>query len=252
MTDNLASKLPSKEEYEALPRWARTALAARCARRLQPLFAQHWPDALQDQARDFYQLISIAESSAESAKSMLDDVYPYIDYGNDGEDVHSTIHNAAMYAWETASCAGAEATGDFSGFGAIKFLPKADEAAAANGSLIAATVRDYLLLSEASKTEGWTDATSVPSEFFGPLWPNAAPKDWPDADSHSGKGVQQAIKLQIEVPEGIDEDELKRRIEELLLAASELHIAHGGSGLKLDTLEVWDTVGARVPEESPT
>src|SRR5437868_5117560 len=37
--------LPTEEEIGELPRWAQIAFAARCARRVLPLFVRNWPDA---------------------------------------------------------------------------------------------------------------------------------------------------------------------------------------------------------------
>ena len=39
------TKPPRKNDIAILPRWARVAFAARCARRVQPLFMTGWPDA---------------------------------------------------------------------------------------------------------------------------------------------------------------------------------------------------------------
>jgi hypothetical protein len=35
--------IPSEEEIKQLPRWAIVAYAARCARRVEPLFVFFWP-----------------------------------------------------------------------------------------------------------------------------------------------------------------------------------------------------------------
>src|SRR5438552_2221502 len=37
--------VPTQEEIEKLPRWARVAFAARCARRVLPAFKHFWPEA---------------------------------------------------------------------------------------------------------------------------------------------------------------------------------------------------------------
>jgi hypothetical protein len=39
--------------------------------------------------------------------------------------------------------------------------------------------RDLELLLETARAKGWTDATPVPPESFGPLWPDGPLKGWP-------------------------------------------------------------------------
>ena len=41
-------EIPTEKEIKQLPRWAQVAFAARCARRVQPLFSMFWPDAPQE------------------------------------------------------------------------------------------------------------------------------------------------------------------------------------------------------------
>ena len=40
---------------------------------------------------------------------------------------------------------------------------------------------DFQRLKEASKREKWTDLTGVAPDFFGPMWPNGLPRNWPAA-----------------------------------------------------------------------
>jgi len=60
-------EIPTKEEIEQLPRWARVAFAARCARRVQPLYVIAWPDAHKNHIRDIDAAITLAEEAAENA-----------------------------------------------------------------------------------------------------------------------------------------------------------------------------------------
>jgi len=49
---------------ERLPHWTRVAFAARCARRVQPLFAEAWPEAPQTRVAAVERAIALAERSA--------------------------------------------------------------------------------------------------------------------------------------------------------------------------------------------
>lgn len=57
-------KLPTREDIAKLPRWARVAFAARCARRALPLFKQHWPAAPDVHLRAVELAVSVAEHAA--------------------------------------------------------------------------------------------------------------------------------------------------------------------------------------------
>lgn len=51
-----------------LPHWARVAFAARCARHVQPLFTQLWPDASPEHAENIDLAIRLAEQSAATGQ----------------------------------------------------------------------------------------------------------------------------------------------------------------------------------------
>lgn len=53
--------VPDEQEISELPRWARVAFAAFCARRVQPLFGENWPDAPDKFGRAITRAIEVAE-----------------------------------------------------------------------------------------------------------------------------------------------------------------------------------------------
>src|SRR5688572_9068688 len=59
--------LPTKEEIERLPRWARVAFAARCARRVLPLFRGFWPAAPAEYAAAVERAVGFVEHAAAAA-----------------------------------------------------------------------------------------------------------------------------------------------------------------------------------------
>jgi len=54
---------------ERLPHWSRVAFAARCARRVQPLFAEAWPGAAPARVAAVERAIALAERSAAERRS---------------------------------------------------------------------------------------------------------------------------------------------------------------------------------------
>jgi hypothetical protein len=50
--------------------------------------------------------------------------------------------------------------------------------------------------------------------------------------------VDRKLILDIPIPPGATKDQVAAHIKEILLATSDLHIAHGGSGLKIDNVFV--------------
>jgi hypothetical protein len=61
-------KLPTKKGIAELPQWARVAFAARCARRVLPLFKHFWKDAPQKHVVAVTRAVELAERSAAEAK----------------------------------------------------------------------------------------------------------------------------------------------------------------------------------------
>lgn len=54
-----------------LPHWSRVAFAARCARRVQPLFAHAWPDAIPGRAGAVERAITLAEQSVAEERACV-------------------------------------------------------------------------------------------------------------------------------------------------------------------------------------
>ncbi|HLO39609.1 MAG TPA: hypothetical protein VK176_01200, partial [Phycisphaerales bacterium] len=80
MTTNPSSpqdepKIPTEDEIAALPRGARVAFAARCARRVQPLFTHFWPDAPRKHVEAIDNAITLAERRFEGSRSASVNVY---------------------------------------------------------------------------------------------------------------------------------------------------------------------------------
>lgn len=113
------------------------------------------------------------------------------------------------------------------------------------------------------------DSTALIQRTLGPLWPSGVPEGWPVSDdseassaesqavgahANSASSATQRLTIRLAVPSMEDtpqnREQLRQHIKELVKQASKVHIAHGGSGLKIDKLRAHVPVG--LPEGSPS
>lgn len=257
MSGEEATRPVTKEELQTLPHWAIVAFAARCARRVQPLYKIEW---LQTPNVDFGRLdraITISEQSAACAIIAV----PPDTVGNSyirTEGVQGISRVTAFAAYEAVSAVNAAAIAaaavtevdtTMAASDAIAFaaqaVAQAGEAFRRKNSIFShctlakeAMRRDFELLTFAAEAENWTNETPVPPEFFGPLWPDGVPDGWP-APVQSGSEPRK-LALQITVPEGTPAAEFEAAVASLIEAASRLHAAHGGSGLVVDDMRIYE------------
>ena len=212
--------IPSMKEIAKLPLWAQVAFAARCARRVQALFAQFWAAAPSEHVKAIDRAITLAEASAASPASASESVTAYAraaaTAAADASDARAGAHTATRAARAAATAAGAAAYVDASR---------------------AAIRRDFELLLELAKgREGvpaWTDETPVPPEVFGPMWAERAPGGWPPLKDDK---EPLHLKIEIAVPSGMDDAESKafnERVASFFAKLSGAHVAFGGTGLRL-------------------
>ena len=245
--------IPTKEEFSRLPRRAVVAFAARCARRVQPIFAA-WPGATQRHIVAVDRAISLAEAygaahaadvadvahaaahaaanaaahAAANAAANAADAYAAAKAAANAADAYLGAKLAAAYAADYAADAAANAADayDADAYDA----DDADDAAAAYANarepLIAAMRRDYDLLAQAAQQQHWTHDTPVPPTFFGPLWPNGQPPGWPHPE------IAQPSAIEIYLDPG---NASKQTLQEVFQALSNLHLAAGGLGLEFST-----------------
>jgi hypothetical protein len=194
MADDKSTNI-SRDEVFKLPRWARVAFAARCARRVQPLFVSQWPDTPDKHVQGVDNAITIAERSAHNARAAVGgiDATAFAADAVRVADDATIFAKAAAYAADTARAAATAALTVDDG-GAASAAAHAANAAlsaavlAARGSVytVRASIqvgpqirRDFELLSRLADSEKWTDCSPVPPEVFGPLWPDGEPHGWP-------------------------------------------------------------------------
>jgi hypothetical protein len=246
---------PTAADLKRLPRWARVAFAARCARRVQPNFL-NWRDGDSRSRYGVQAAIDYAESVG--AKSLVDQ--PHI---SDVEDAVSSAIGAAIYQSERAK-AGEKAAARLAAQGGaaakaafLDALVNLHDETDSNRSaeLTADAVaeasrvvditrdiwRDFDLLFELAAAEKWTDDTPVPPSVFGPMWPDGEP-EWAKPSDNAGPQESDSPSLEVYIDPGAASVET---IQAVFDALSDLQAAAGGLGLDFTP----DESGAIIAEE---
>ncbi len=232
MSEPDTNGLPTEEEIATLPRRAIVAFAARCARRVQPLFKAKWPGAREEgYCAAVDRAITLSEQIAATADA------------NAGTDTYLAA-NPAQHA--AANAAGAHAAHAAHAAEAAVDAAVGDHAANAHAAANAANdaggvgahaIRcDFELLRHAAAHLDWTDDTPVPPEFYGPLWPMGIPDGWPRPSEDELPEQPQVLKLEIATPVGMSKQESEAfdaKLVELFAAMTVADVRMGGNGLRI-------------------
>lgn len=208
-------ELITKSELRWLPRRACIAFAARCARRVQPLYAHFWPQATMSYQDAVDQAMEAAERYAFGVGDAV--TADIVHRANDAAYAAADQAHIAYAAAERAATAHAKAAhiaqaaplamagqaahaAHAAALAAYDALATYDAAAAAIAAAHTAAAADYVddnanvtrsalrramrvdfnRLAQTSRAESWNDETPVPPTFFGPLfWPEGVPEGWP-------------------------------------------------------------------------
>ncbi len=236
--------VPTAEEIRRLPRWAQVAFAARCARRVLPVFLRDWPAAPAHHASAVVRAVDAAELSAAAATAAGDAATRALDADAASSSATRSCCTAAAYAAAAAARAAAAAT--------AASYTAARAAAAARGAVLAqpgsreAILNDFRTLLARAAAENWTDDAPVPPTVFGPMWPDGPPPGWTDeaqpkhqAAPAAAANPQAARELIVRVlfRPGVTAKRIAHDLHKLYSALNEYHLAHGGSGLKADDFQ---------------
>jgi hypothetical protein len=174
--------IPARDEIAALPRGVRMAFAARCVRRVMPLYWHAWPAATAEHRAAVATAARVAERSdaddAERAAASFAAAAAADAAGRAGADAAFDVARAA-----------ARATAADTPFAAALAVRAAADALAHHATIrtplaryLRAIRRDYERITRLAAANGWTDDTPVPAAEFGPMWPTGAPDWWEVAD----------------------------------------------------------------------
>jgi hypothetical protein len=219
--------IPSKEELQVIPRWARVAFGARCARRVQPLIKPDFPGAAK-----YLEVTEAAIVMSERSAAAAEVDHSYVEddtvKGEGDSDFDAYAHDTAY-----AAAAAVDPLDDDHAAAARDAAIAASRAFPAFEDPLAVALRyDYQLLRDTAQREGWTDETPVPPQFFGPLWPFGAPQGWPLGVSEAGLAMPE-LTLEFDIPDDVDPDEADAAIGQIIQRLSDLHTAMGGNGLEI-------------------
>lgn len=235
---------PFEQKIRTLPRLAQVAFAARCARRVQPLFRYYWPEAPDDGLLAIDRAIDTAEQSAVNVWEVMSQLRAH----GDASSAFLAIAVAARNAAATATHAIARSAGYTAADAAAAAVvligksPPARMEGAADTALSAVKQAEPLILADfetlvrLARDNNWTNDTPVPQNVFGPMWPSGVPDWWPIKEPQSSS--DDGIVLEIEIPEDMDDADIAAHITMLVEDANRLHRALGGHGLKIDKLDV--------------
>jgi hypothetical protein len=178
-----------EQQLAALPRWAAVALACRCARRIQPLFAAGWPRVTTQRAARVDRAIQAAESAAakggtaiipRSAGNSANSVVHQASEAEEKGQAHSVASVAASAATYAALAAAEKNVSTRSSWisnavGCGHVYPAGPQLAKALDAEINCDLKRLL---QAARQQGWTDETAVSLDFLGPLWAKGEPPVW--------------------------------------------------------------------------
>ena len=175
-------RIPTTDELRHLPRRARAAYAARCARRVQPLFGNHLPEVDSKQVEAVEHAIRCAEEYAAGGGASVMPAASIAAAADDTarasascRDAYSAAHAASLAARTVADDDDAVSAAEAAAWAA----DAAGVALLAADSTTKAMWYDFSRLISAATEEKWTDKTPVPHSFFGPWWPTGKPSGWP-------------------------------------------------------------------------
>ncbi|MBP3956318.1 protein kinase [Gemmata sp. G18] len=178
--------IPTEEEIATLPRWARVALAARCARRVLPLYQHFWLAAPVEYVAAVARAIEVAECAAAFRLEIDDGA----EAGAQAAVGPAADFLPAYYVAEAAAyaaCAAFTPNAYFVARAAVAADDAVDAAYPVGGASILrrAVCVDLELLTSAVLSRRCSDETPIAPTFFGPLWPDSPPLGWPAEDAPS-------------------------------------------------------------------
>ena len=188
-------KVPQQEDLKKLHRWARVALIARTARRIQPLYLKGWPKA----PRKFLEAIEAAIAEGELAASQGKPTPDLNDAGLRAMDVYGESPDKLIqtadyidhvpYTASRVSFAGRESDGFFAADGlgdamwAVYYYARARKLPKLMNLVAKLVWNDFRTLEAAAKSNKWKGTSPVTPEVFGPMWPDGPPQGWPAASA---------------------------------------------------------------------
>lgn len=234
-------QLPSEEEIAELPRWARVAFAARCARRVLPLYSVADTARWKKHSRVLLDVLDLADDVSDSAKlsptlaKLKEDVNHIGVAGwTNSDDLTVNPDTLPSYwlvraIWHVIHTV--ETNKFTTCFTSVSSDVSAMRAADAFGFAIAPHIRrDFDHLAQLAEVRRWTDDTPVPPDVFGPLWPEGPPKGWP---ANTDAPARDELVIEAYASDKATEKKIEDDLVNLFNALNRYNIARSGKRLML-------------------
>lgn len=230
--------LPTEGDIARLPRWARVAFAARCARRVLPLFGHKWPDLPARYRAPVVRAVELGERSA--ARGIREDdgqaitqaaVLVYIEIDKRGDAVSAfsaAVAGAAICAARAAADEGTSPPADICE--EFRGVMAASNAGGYVGAMLEGPIRtDFGRIRSYASDLRADDSTPFPPGVFGPLWPDGPPSGWPTDPEDDFKLVIRAV-----AEPGVTAETVRKHAVELFKALNEYSLEKYGRRLTKD------------------
>jgi len=186
--------LPGEKDLASLPRWGRVALAARTARRAQPLVQACWPGVPAKYLGAIDAAISEGEiaatagkptASARSAGMGAMDVYGSEPLG-DTQPAAFIAFGASRVAFAISQRDAGDAAFAIEEIGhAVYWYQRNNKLRGLTTVFKNAVWHDYKCVASVAKQLKLNNSSAFSPSTFGTLWPKGDPKGWPTTDSKS-------------------------------------------------------------------
>jgi hypothetical protein len=238
-----ADRLPTEQEIAALPRWAQVAFAARCARRVLPVFKYAWPAAPSPDMDRLENAVERAETADTNSLAAAEEAHAVGLDATDAVDSNAADERAVAVA----------AIIEIAAAGSVRAIMKSpgvtDHAtdSVRHAARVLGTVdhirEDFEAIRAFASASDLTIEEPISPTVFGPLWPEGRPEGWPDPERAAG------IVITFDIPDDMTTADAVALAEELAAALCALDLAGGGHGVAIQPpLEI--TAPARVPAGS--
>jgi hypothetical protein len=233
-------RIPTEEEIRQLPRRARIAFAARCARRVQPLFEHFWPTAPIEYRMAIAKAIDLAETAAIHSIDLAFDSYAahaaHVAYA---ADAAADAAHAAL-----AAAAHTDAIADAADAALAAYDAAAYAAADAHPDAFNELIRqDFDLLRRLATEKKWDNETPISPTVFGPMWPKGTPEGWgkiaPEEPTPRTETEQKihGLILALMAKADTSPEVIEEGLVQLYKAANQYHMARGGGVLTPDSFQ---------------
>lgn len=165
------SRIPAADELAALPRWARVALAVRCARRALTKVNPLWPEGSEFQQFSIDEALQLAVDAA-AGRNPSPDVFYAIQATQLARNLaanpalQAAVQCAGQAAFAAVHAADAETYGTEHLSDVAAAITSAADAVAQDAEIMTALRQDFETLRATAQQQGWSDATPVPDEFL--------------------------------------------------------------------------------------